>query len=419
VSETDNTHNLKLEIENLQARLQELEETLGSVCIGSVDTILVSTVDGEKVFTLKTAEQPYRMFIEQMSQGAIMLSEDDTVLYCNQAFAELVKEKSEIVVGKKIQHYFLPICIEAFNSMLAECRSKKILLENDFTIQAKDGSLLSTKISVNLLNHDDLKATCLVVTDLTLQKQEEAQKYDTRFEQEVQERTKKLADIQRLAVISETAGMIGHDIRNPLQSMVGELYLAKEDLNGFPDGKDKTSMKSMFENIESEIFYINKIVVDLQDYTKPLNPNPRKLKVEEAIKHALSDITIPETVKLEVNLQKDIPDLHVDPQYLNRVLVNLVSNALQAMLEGGKLTITASANLDCAKICVEDTGLGISEEVKPQIFKPLFTTKAKGQGLGLAVVKRLLEALGGSITFDSQAGKGVVFIISVPLSPES
>jgi two-component system sporulation sensor kinase A len=103
---------------------------------------------------------------------------------------------------------------------------------------------------------------------------------------------------------------------------------------------------------------------------------------------------------------------------LKRVLVNLVTNAVQAMPKGGKLTVHAELNLITSniKISVKDTGVGIPKAVREKMFTPLITSKAKGQGLGLAVVKRLIDALSGSITFESEEGKGTKFTIELPIA---
>ena len=117
-------------------------------------------------------------------------------------------------------------------------------------------------------------------------------------------------------------------------------------------------------------------------------------------------------VEVEANLV-----LNTDTDYLKRIIDNLVNNAIQAMPNGGKLIIRGSEQDDgMATIVVQDTGVGILDKDKSNLFKPLFTTKAKGQGLGLAVVKRFVEALQGTITFESQEGKGTTFIIRLPKS---
>ena len=103
-----------------------------------------------------------------------------------------------------------------------------------------------------------------------------------------------------------------------------------------------------------------------------------------------------------------------DSTYIQRILNNLVNNAIQAMPSGGKLTINAYCEANKVIISVEDTGVGIPKEAKAKLFTPLFTTKSKGQGFGLAVVKRMSEALGGSVSFESQEGKGTKFIVCLP-----
>jgi signal transduction histidine kinase len=102
---------------------------------------------------------------------------------------------------------------------------------------------------------------------------------------------------------------------------------------------------------------------------------------------------------------------------VKRIVGNLISNAVQAMPNGGKLTINATNQAGNAVITVADTGVGIPEDVKPKLFTPLFTTKSKGQGFGLAVVKRMTEALGGNVTFTSEQGRGTTFTITLPQNP--
>jgi signal transduction histidine kinase len=109
----------------------------------------------------------------------------------------------------------------------------------------------------------------------------------------------------------------------------------------------------------------------------------------------------------------------VDPTFLKRMLLNLIKNATQAMPNGGELTIKAYEDQQSLCISVEDTGAGISEEDKLKIFTPLFTTKAKGQGLGLAVCKKLVETHNGEITFESETGKGTKFMIKLPVTKKA
>ncbi len=124
---------------------------------------------------------------------------------------------------------------------------------------------------------------------------------------------------------------------------------------------------------------------------------------------------LPENVKVNVKVESDARKVIADSTFINRITYNLVTNAVQAMLKGGKLTVHTYREANDVLITVKDTGVGIPEAVKGKLFTPMFTTKAKGQGFGLAVIKRMTEALGGTVSFESQEGKGTTFTIRLPL----
>ena len=223
-----------------------------------------------------------------------------------------------------------------------------------------------------------------------------------------------MRDAERLATIGETAGMVGHDIRNPLQAIIGELYLSKDSLHSIPESEAKQELADSMRVIEEQVVYINKIVTDLQDYAKPLAPCLEENDVEQIVDSVLSTMDIPENIEVTYSIEKGFPKLMIDASYMKRILTNLIANARQAMPNGGKITINAYCTGDKAFVSVEDTGEGIPEGAKSRIFKPLFTTKAKGQGFGLPVVKRLTEALNGTVTFETTEGKGTKFIVELP-----
>jgi signal transduction histidine kinase len=238
--------------------------------------------------------------------------------------------------------------------------------------------------------------------------------YSLDLERTVEERTRQLKDAERLAAIGATAGMVGHDIRNPLQAIVGDLYLVKEELAGAADGELKRSLLEEVDAIEANVFYINKIVADLQDYARPLGPVFVEVDILPLIEAALSSKIVPENIEVSCHVEEDARIICTDPDLLKRVLNNLGMNAIQAMPDGGKVTVEVCRRGAETVISVADTGGGISDEVKARLFTPMFTTKSKGQGFGLAVVKRLTEALGGSVSFESEIGKGTKFTVKLP-----
>jgi PAS domain S-box-containing protein len=245
--------------------------------------------------------------------------------------------------------------------------------------------------------------------------QTKLEEYANQMEALAETRAKQLSKSERLAAIGQTAGMVGHDIRNPLQAIAGELYLAKGDLDALPDCQSKKSLRESIVSIEENLYYIDKIVADLQDYTKPLKPTKESVKIEKAIEEALIIVNIPNNLSVNITIEKDFPKIKADFPMLKRALINLVQNAVQAMPNGGNLRITAQTKNNYAQISIQDTGEGIPQEAQDKLFTPLFTTKSKGQGFGLAVVKRLIEAQNGEVTYKTQKNKGTTFTVQLPL----
>jgi signal transduction histidine kinase len=255
-----------------------------------------------------------------------------------------------------------------------------------------------------------------IFEDITERKNLEAklEDYTKNLEKIVEERTKQLKDSERLAAIGQTAAMVGHDLRNPLQSIVSELYLVKSDLSAITENDARSGLTESIGNIENDLEYMNKIVQDLQDFAKPIRAIAREADLEEVVADVVKKSSVPKTIQVSTRIEKDTKRVMADPDLLKRILSNLVINAVQAMPEGGKLHISSYQEPGDVIITVQDTGAGIPEAVKPKLFTPMFTTKSKGQGFGLAIVKRMTEALNGTVTFESQEGKGTKFIIHLP-----
>lgn len=243
--------------------------------------------------------------------------------------------------------------------------------------------------------------------------------YSDYLEELVEERTRALKEAQesllksqRLVAIGEAAAMVGHDLRNPLQAMVNMLYIAEKKLaaDSYED------VIELIRSIGEQVGYMDKIVSDLQDYARPIRLNLSEVDIEELLHQTFSAIGVPEKVRVSFDIQKELPRLLVDPLLMKRALTNFVSNAIQAMPEGGKLIISASADEISVLISIQDTGVGISEKNLEKLYRPFFTTKPRGQGLGLSVCKRLIEAHNGSISVESKVGVGTTFRIRIPLT---
>ena len=186
----------------------------------------------------------------------------------------------------------------------------------------------------------------------------ELEKRAKNLESLVEERTKALRDAERLAAIGATAGMVGHDIRNPLQAITSDVFLAKSELASIPDGEEKRNALESLEEIGNNTDYINKIVQDLQDYSRPLNPKEEEADLQLIAEKLLAKNGLPENIKVNIKIENDARKIKADSYYLNRILYNLTINSIQAMPNGGKLIITGCQRNNKAIISIEDTGEG-------------------------------------------------------------
>ncbi len=224
----------------------------------------------------------------------------------------------------------------------------------------------------------------------------------------------RLLESERLSAIGRTTAMVGHDLRNPLQVITNTLYLARMKLELIPPQIEKEDLEEIYNTIESQIMYMDKIVTDLQDFSRPVTVKPVKTDLKKLVEEVLSSVSVPDDVTVSVKIDKDFPMFSVDPPSLKRVFDNLVLNAIQAMPDGGSLTVAVSSTDKHVIITVEDTGVGIPKENLPKIFQSFFTTKAQGQGLGLSICKKFVEASGGSIEVESEEGQGTIFTVKLP-----
>ncbi|MEM0385568.1 MAG: ATP-binding protein [Nitrososphaeria archaeon] len=180
------------------------------------------------------------------------------------------------------------------------------------------------------------------------------------------------------------------------------------------DALERKGIENVIKRIENEIAYMNKIVLDLQDYSKPITPKYSKIHLPSLIEKTLTRINIPKNVSIHKETDAAVEYTVCDEVLLERVLYNLILNAIQAMPNGGLLTIKCVKEDSFVSINVIDTGTGIPENILQKIFTPFFTTKAKGQGLGLAICKRFVDILEGKIEVKSEVGKGSTFTVKIP-----
>lgn len=317
-------------------------------------------------------------------------------------------------VNHSITDIRLGIAIDGLEQSLQKVTSNLELVRQE--IKTEKGSWYQMRIRPYLTSEKKVTGAVLSFSNVTEMKkmEEEKQVHLDTLQWQVNDRDRKLFESETFAAIGKTAGMVGHDLRNPLQAITNDVYLAKNDLAKVPEGKAKEGLKESLENVGKNIEYLNKIVQDLQDYAKPIVPVAEETDLETLCKEMLFERGVPENIDVNCTVDDTVKRIIADKSMLHRILNNLIDNAVQAMPNGGKLTLSAHEEDGSTGIAVQDSGVGIPGNVESRLFTPLFTTKPKGQGFGLAVVKRLTEAMGGTVTYESEPGKGTTFIIHLP-----
>ena len=351
--------------------------------------------------SLRKSERRWSTTLSSIGDSVIATDVSGAVTFMNGIAEKSTGWTIAEALGKPLDEVFHIIneeTREAVESPIVKVLEKGMIvgLANHTILLRKDGGEVPLDDSGAPIKDENgnITGVVLVFHDISERKEMEQKLEDYRLNLEklVEERTKQLKNSERLATIGATAGMVGHISRNPLQAITGDLYLTKTELASTPDSEEKKNALESLDEIEKNIEYINKIVQDLQDYARPLNPQAEEADIEQIIKKLFAKNGLPENVKLSVKLEDEVKKIRADSYYITRIMYNLVTNAVQAMPNGGKLTISTYKKAKDIIITVKDTGVGIPKIVQDKMFAPMFTTKSKGQGFGLPVIKRMTEA---------------------------
>ena len=218
---------------------------------------------------------------------------------------------------------------------------------------------------------------------------------------------------EHFATLGELAAGLAHEIRNPLAGIAGVLDIASRDL------PETSPAREVMEDAKQEAVQINRILTELLDTARPKPPQFRLADISGTIEHAVlfaRQQAITKRITIEFEVKDALPPVDHDPAQINQVLLNLLLNAIQSMDKPGTIRVTLE-NLedDAALISVRDEGKGIAPEHVPNIFRPFFTTKGHGTGLGLSLARRMVESHGGNISVQSTPGKGTEFTVELPI----
>jgi hypothetical protein len=221
---------------------------------------------------------------------------------------------------------------------------------------------------------------------------------------------------EHLATLGELAAGLAHEIRNPLAGIAGVMDIIGRDL------PEKSPARDVLKDVRQEVMRVNRIVSDLLETARPKPPDFRAADLNSTAEHAVifaRQQTLSKPVEVELHKFDGALTVEHDPNQIQQVLLNLMLNAIQSMdgagAGAGKVDVTVATRDGRAVVVVRDTGKGIKPEHLPNIFRPFYTTKGSGTGLGLSLAKRIIEDHGGKIQVASEVGKGTTFEVLLPL----
>jgi PAS domain S-box-containing protein len=411
--------NVRAKLDHAQQQLEEANSTLHAIQDGSVDAVVaVDKETGEsRVLNLRSAEHPYRVFVEAVSEGALTVNRDGIAIFCNKYFAEMLKTIPGRVLGRSIREFVPSHESRAVDLILEIGGTSK--LQQEIALLRMDGSLLQVQLSVSPVKTEDLDGICILATDLSERHRTQAALH------RAMERARLVEDLKRaLELRDEFLSIASHELKTPITSLLLQLQITQKSLDAFASQEVYGRFKHAVEVSIRQVRRLITLVEDLLDVSQiesghlKLHSEETNLSqlISEVMAHFHQDCSYAHCIQ---NLQAGIVGLW-DPIRLEQVLTNLLSNAFK--YGGGRpIEVKLERSGDFAILTIQDHGLGISEEAQARVFgkfeRAVRASNISGFGVGLYVTKQIVESHGGTIRLHSQRGTGTTFRVELPLRP--
>ena len=382
---------------------------------------------------LQESEKRSRAIVANSPIGIATSDVDKRFLSANEAFCKILGYTEEELQKLTFQDITHPADLK--ESLMKMCEledgcASSFLIEKRYV--KKDRTTINGRIMVSAIRDQEGKPTLFVaeLEDITERKKAEERRevlerkvneYSKNLKYLVDLRTAQLKDAnerlvksERLAAIGELAGMVGHDLRNPLTGIKNAAYYLKKKGASISE----VQAKEMLEIIDKAVSHSDKIINDLLEYSREMHLDLTKYPAHTLVNEALGMIQVPDRIQILNHVNEEL-SIWANADKMMRVFINLIKNAIDAIPEEGKIHINSCETRDNIEIAFTDNGTGIPEETLQKLFSPLFTTKAQGMGFGLAICKRIVEAHKGTITVETEVNKGTTFTISLPREPKA
>jgi len=409
------------ENQGLRARLEELEDTLRAIQSGEVDALVVSGQQGEQIYTLKDANQPYRVLVETMNEGTATVAPDGIVLYCNTRLAAMLKMPLEKVIGTSLRLHITESDIAIFDDLLKKGRQTEC--QRELSLRAGEGTL-PVQLSLSPVRSEEMDCIVIVIMDLTEQKKAEKilRNHKENLEEIVEKRTEELNQLaEELKRSNEDlnrfASAAAHDLQEPLRGIEGFIKLLEKRYKGKLDEK----ADEFIDYVVDDVKRMQMLIKDLLEYSRVSAKGQvqKSADCSVALEQALSNLRKAlETSSAEVTYDP-LPVVIGDAAQLTSLFQNLIGNAIKFRgTESLKIHISAHPEQKEWIFSVRDNGIGIDPKQAERIFvifQRLHTRQEyPGTGIGLAICKRIVERHGGRIWLESEPEKGASFYFTIP-----
>ena len=422
--------------EELRFRLEEAESILHAIAHSEVDAFVVQTSGREQVYTLKGADQPYRIIVESISEGAATLGVDGTIFYCNQALAALLGQPLATVIGANLAEFVVTRDADRYVQLVSQGAIKQSKGEISLRTGTPDddASEIPVLLSCSPLMLDEMQGVCIVATDLSEQRRQAEHLLQTRLrlEQEIalRENEERFRSVLEERVVERTAELersnreldhfayvASHDLKAPLRAIDNLSKWIESDAAALlpPDSQEHLA------KLRGRVHRMERLLDDLLAYSRAgrVQHAPEKVATGDLVRSIFDLLAPPPEFQLIV--EEPLPTLITQRVPLETVLRNLMGNAIKHhQRKDGCIRVTAKDMLNWVEFSVADDGPGIAPGFHERIFD-LFQTlqprdQVEGSGMGLAIVKKTVESVGGHTAVDSAAGKGAVFRFTWPKS---
>ena len=376
---------------------------------------------------LQASEEKFRAISNSVQDAIVLVDSKAIIEYWNPAAEKTFGYSLDEALGQFVHELVIPTSMSKQGRRIVERGFEQFVKTGtgefmhgivELIGRKKDGSEFPVELSLSPIKLGNSQHVVGVVKDITERKQIEqiGREYSEKLKRALESRefelkaaNESLLKLERLAAIGELAGMVGHDLRNPLAGIKNAVYLLKKKGVNL-----EADQKAMLEIIGKGINHSDKIINDLLEYSKEMQLDLRWGSPRELLAESLNLIKVSEKVEIINKIPNEL-GFRCDHHKMLRVFSNLINNAIDAMPNGGTITVLGRQIGSTVEISFADTGIGIPEDILPSIFSPLFTTKAQGMGFGLSICKRIVDAHGGNITVKSRESAGTTFTICLPL----